>query len=227
MKHQKFGIILNFAICSLNFSLPGLLLPALLLALSGLLQACSGDIFSGSLPRWGIGGRYNEGREQFLRGRGGNMDTAVEALQSVVKDDPTYKDSMTLLARAYYRKGYFDAARQVSQRALLLNKDDEIAWLVLGLAQLRVGEDEPGMETLGGAITLASKASRGGYRNFPDWDSKAIVRTAVSRAVVAYKKGLEEKEGILRAVETILLRMDDEENFQRINKPRVEQRGRE
>ena len=145
------------------------------------------------------------------------MDTAIEALQAVVKDDPTYKDSMTLLGRAYYRKGHYDISRQVLERALLINKDDEVAWLNLGLAQLRLGQEEAGMETLGGAITLVSKVSRGGYRGFPNWDSKGTVRTAISRSVVAYKKGLEEKDALIRAAETILLRMDDEENFQKID----------
>ena len=196
-----------------------LVLPALLLALAAALPGC-GDIFTW-VPRLGTGGRYNEGKDQFLRGpRGGSMDTAIEALQAVVKDDPTYKDSMTLLGRAYYRKGYFDISRQVLERALLINKDDEIAWLNLGLAQLKLGQDDAGMETLGGAITLVSKVSRGGtpgYRGFPNWDSKGTVRTAISRAVVAYKKGLEEKDGVIRAAEVILVRMDDEENFQRID----------
>ena len=192
-----------------------MLLPVLLLTLAAALPGCS-DIFS-SVPRFGTGGRYLEGRDQFLRGRGGNMDTAIEALQAVVKDDPTYKDSMTLLGRAYYRKGYFDISRQVLERALLINKDDEVAWLNLGLAQLKLGQDDAGMETLGGAITLVSKVSRSGYRNFPHWDSKGTVRTAISRAVVAYKKGLEEKDGLIRAAEVILVRMDDEENFQKID----------
>lgn len=151
------------------------------------------------------------------------MDTAIEALQAVVKDDPTYKDSMTLLGRAYYRRGHYDISRQLFERALLLNKNDEIAWLNLGLAQLKLGQEDAGMETLGGAITLVSKVARGGkpgYRGYEYWDSKGIVRTAISRAVVAYKKGLEEKDGLIRACETILLRMDDEENFQKIDTSR-------
>jgi tetratricopeptide (TPR) repeat protein len=207
MKNKRFEINLKFVFCILHF------------AFTALIFAGCGDIFTW-VPRLGTGGRYLEGRDQFLRGRGGNMDTAIEALQVVVKDDPTYKDSMTLLGRAYYRKGHYDISRQVLERALLLNKDDEVAWLNLGLAQLKLGDDDAGMETLGGAITLVSKVSRSGYRNFPRWDSKGVVRTAISRAVVAYKKGLEEKDGIVRAVELILVRMDDEENFQKIDTSR-------
>ncbi len=56
-----------------------------------------------SIPRLGIGGSYLGGRDEFLKGWGGNMDLAVVTLETVVRDDPTYKDSLTLLGRAYYR----------------------------------------------------------------------------------------------------------------------------
>ena len=51
-----------------------------------------------AIPRLGVGGRYEEGKEQFLRGRGGDMEVAITALESVVSQDPTYKDSLTYLA---------------------------------------------------------------------------------------------------------------------------------
>ena len=181
----------------------------------GLLSGCTHAI-----PRWGTAGRYLEGRDQFLRGRGGDMQTAVNALESVVGDDPTYKDSLTLLGRAYYRQARYQDAIRFLQRAVAVNEKDEIAWLVIGLTQLRLGEDEKGVETLKGAITLVSKASVRGYRDFPEWDSKGVVRTYISRSVVQVIKGVEEKEKLMQTVETLLARMDDEENFQRINAPR-------
>jgi tetratricopeptide (TPR) repeat protein len=188
---------------------------ALLFALSsGILTGCGG-MFTDNLPRFGIGGHYNEGKEQFLRGRGGNMDTAITALDSVVRDDPTYRDSLTLLGRAYYNKGNYEVARQILQRALLVNKDDEIAWTALGLAQLQLGEDEKGIETLQGAITLVSKVSKNGYRNFPQWDGKGLVRSYISRSVVDIRKGAEAKPNLIRTCETLLTRMDDEENYQK------------
>ncbi|HEX9444639.1 MAG TPA: tetratricopeptide repeat protein, partial [Candidatus Binatia bacterium] len=82
----------------------------LLLALAaGLLAGC-GDIFSHDKVRLGIGGHYNEGQEQFLKGKGGNMDKAIVALDQVVRDDPTYKDSLTLLGRAYYNKSQYEVS---------------------------------------------------------------------------------------------------------------------
>jgi len=195
----------------LHFAFIGLLL----LALSGGFLTGCGDFFHQNIPRFGIGGYYNEGREQFLMGRGGNMDKAVTALDSVVRDDPTYRDSLTLLGRAYYNKGNYEVARQILQRALLVKKDDEIAWIALGIAQLQLGEDEKGIETLQGAITLISKVSQSGYRNFPQWDSKGLVRSYISRSVVEIRKGPEAKASLIRNCETLLSRMDDEENYQK------------
>lgn len=194
----------------------GAFIGLLLLALSGGYLIGCGDIFHHDIPRFGIGGHYNEGREQFLKGRGGNMDIVVTALDSVVREDPTYKDSLTLLGRAYYNKGNYEVARRILQRALLVKKDDEIAWTALGLAQLQLGEDEKGIETLQGAITLISKVSRSGYRNFPQWDSKGLVRSYISRSVVDVRKGPEGKASLIRTCETLLSRMDDEENYQKV-----------
>src|SRR5262245_23931901 len=83
------------------------------------------------VPRFGVGGRYEEGREQFLRGRGGDMDTAVASLEFVVSQDPTYKSSLMYLGRAYYRKGRYQDAFALLQRAVAVNKEDEQAWIAL------------------------------------------------------------------------------------------------
>ena len=174
-----------------------------------------GDILTHNIPRFGIGGRYAEGREQFTRGRGGDMDMAVAALEAVVLEDPKYRDSLTLLGRAYYRKGRYQDANQILQRALVVNKDDEIAWLTLGMTQLQLGDEEKGVATLKGAITLVSKVSTRGYRYYPEWDVKGSVRSAINRSALEVTKGAEAKQEILRACDTLLARMDDEENFQK------------
>ena len=116
------------------------------------IQLMSLPIISGcvSRPDWfiGTGGKYNEAHLELIRGRGANLDKAIGSLQVVVQADPTYKDTLTLLGKAYYRKGRYSDAYAITQRALAVNKDDEIAWLVYGLAQLRVGENAKGLETI-------------------------------------------------------------------------------
>ena len=136
------------------------------IALASFTMACTHYI-----PRFGIGGKYEEGKAQFLLGRSGDMDVAITALETVVKENPKYDDSLTYLGRAYYRKGrYFDAF-EILQRALAVNKDDEIAWIAIGLTQLRLGQNEKGIETLKvGNVKTAAKGETvfPGVQSFTD-----------------------------------------------------------
>jgi tetratricopeptide (TPR) repeat protein len=175
------------------------------------LISCSQD----QIPRFGIGGRYEEGKEQFLRGRGGDMDTAIEALEFVVSKDPTYKNSLMYLGRAYYRKGRFQEAHAILQRAVALNPEDEIGWLAYGLAQLRVGQVDKGIESLKGGITLASKVMVDGYHNYLYWDTRGLIRASIRRSAFLLTRGPEETKNIIQTTDRLLAQIDDEENFQR------------
>ena len=168
-----------------------------------------------AIPRFGIGGRYEEGRDQFLRGRGGDLDTAIAAFEAVVGVDPTYKNSLTYLGRAYYGKGRFQDAHSILQRALAINKEDEIAWIAFGLTQMRLGQVEKGVETLKGGITLASKVMVNGYMNYIYWDTRGLIRASIRRSAFLLTKGAEERDNILRNTDQLLALVDDEDNFQR------------
>lgn len=168
-----------------------------------------------AIPRFGVGGRYEEGKEQFLRGRGGDMDTAVTALETVVSQDPTYKDSLTYLGRAYYNKGRYQDAFAILQRALVINRDDEVAWIAFGLAQLRLGQNDAGMESLKGGITLASKVMVDGYQNFLYFDTRGVIKAQIRRSAFLITKGIEEKNNIISSTDRLLALVDDEVNFQR------------
>jgi len=182
------------------------LLAAILLLVSG----CSG-------PKWyfGTGGKYNEAMIELTRRRGSNLDKAIANLEYVVTQDPTYRDSLTLLGRAYYRRERYQDAHLIAQRALAVNNEDEIAWLVLGLAQLRLGHDEKGLETLKGGLTLFNKVNGSGYRGYQYWDRAGKVRIAIRRAVFVALKGLEEKDNLIKSVENVFAAWDEEEFFRR------------
>jgi tetratricopeptide (TPR) repeat protein len=167
------------------------------------------------VPRFGIGGRYEEGKEQFLRGRTGDMDTAIGALENVVSQDPTYKHSLTYLGRAYYRKGRYQDAFAILQRAVAVNKEDEIAWIALGLTQLRLGQNDNGLESLKGGITLANKVMVDGYHNYIYWDTRGLIRASMRQSAFLVAKGPEEKDKIIQSTDRLLALIDDEENFQR------------
>jgi tetratricopeptide (TPR) repeat protein len=179
---------------------------------------CLGAIScSNTLPRFGVGGRYEEGKDQFFRGRGGDMDRAVTSLEYVVSQDPTYKKSLTYLGRAYYRKERYKDAYVILQRAVAVDKDDEIAWLALGVTELRLGQNEKGVETLKGGVTLASKVLVEGYHNYERWDIRGTVKTSVRRCAFYLTKGVEEKENIIQSTDRLLTLIDDEENAQKNN----------
>ena len=178
--------------------------------------------------RFGVGGRYLEAKEQITRPRGGDINKAIVNLEGIVRENPTYQDSLTLLGRAYYKRGRYQDASLILPRALAVNKEDEIAWLLFGLTQLRLGDDQKGLETLKGALTLAGKETKEYYRGFQYWDRQGKVRIAIRRAVASAIKGLEEKENLIRNVELVLASIDEEEWQQDRDKSmeRIQERDR-
>jgi tetratricopeptide (TPR) repeat protein len=173
-----------------------------------------------SRPDWfvGAGGKYNEARMELTRGANANIDKAIENLEGIVQENPTYLDSLTLLGRAYYKKRRYYDAHLILQRAVAVNKEDEIAWLVFGLAQIRLGEAEKGLESIKGGITLLSKAMGDDYRGFSAWDQRKTVRTSLRRSAVQAVKGLEDTDTLVNTIEQLLTRIDEEEWAQRRGK---------
>ena len=105
------------------------------------------------------------------------------------------------LGRAYYRKGRFQDAHGILQRALALNQEDEFAWLAFGLTQLRVGQVDKGLESLKGGITLASRVMVDGYHNYIYWDTRGLIRASIRRSAFLLTKGAEEKDNIIQATD--------------------------
>ncbi len=171
----------------------------------------------------GTGGKYNAGKEEILKRRGADIDKAIVNLEAVASDEPTYKDTLTLLGRAYYRKKRYSDARHILERALVVDGKDDIAWLSLGITQLRLGENENGLKSLRGGLTLLSKVNGEGYRGYDAWDRGGKVAIALRRAVFTVQKGLENsnRDSIIRSVEALLASIDDEEFYQLIEKNQV------
>lgn len=167
-------------------------------------------------PGFGVGGRYLDAKQEMANARSGDITKTITLLESVAVKDPQYKDTLTLLGRAYYRAGRYADALQVLKRALALDKKDEIAWIALGLAQLQVGDDDNGLDSFKGGITLLSRVAKEGYRRVDDWDKKGLVRSALRRAAFAVLKGVENKPAVIESGETLLTRIDQEERLGKI-----------
>jgi tetratricopeptide (TPR) repeat protein len=164
------------------------------------------------LPAVGIEGHYRQGRSLLIRPDRGTVGQSVSYLEEVAKRDPFYKDTLTLLARALYYQGVYQDAFQFAQRAVVVDKEDGIAWLMLGLIRLRLGDDEAGLENVKTGVALINKVSKNGYRGYVRWDINDVIRSSIRRTmVVITRDGLINKDEVIRASEQILTRMDDEE----------------
>lgn len=168
----------------------------------------------------GVGGQYLDAKMEIARGRRTDVNKAVSHLEYVVSHDPYYKDSLTLLGRSYYMAKRYQDAYQILKRALAIHPDDEIAWISLGLTELRLGDDAKGMESLKGGLTLLAKLSKEHYKGVEFWDTDGYVRTAIRRSVLAVTKGIENKDGIIQTTEVLLSRIDEEEWWQDRKKKR-------
>ena len=158
----------------------------------------------------GIGGRYLEAKLEVWRPRG-DVNKAISNLEYIVKREPLYLNSLTLLGRAYYKRRRYQDAFQILKRAVVVNREDEIAWTALGMTQLRLGDDERGLESFKGGLTLLAKVSKDGYRGTEYWDINGQVRRILRRAIFFAAKGLEEKKRIIRSGEILIDRIDEEE----------------
>lgn len=195
-----------------NFSNSRLPLVGVFLLVLGL-QFVSGC----SKPDWHFGrsGQYSEAKTEIIRRVNGNLDKAIANFAAIANDDPTYRDTLTLLGRAYYKKGRFQDAHVILQRAVAVRQDDEIAWLLFGVTQLRLGDNERGLESVRGGLTLFNKATADHkYRDYDGWDPADRVSNATRRAVFIALKGLEQKDDLIRSVESVLSAVEDEEFHQ-------------
>jgi len=174
----------------------------------------------------GVGGKYTGAKIEIQRGRSADLDKAIAALEYVVQEDPTYRDSLTLLGRAYYQKRRYQDAYLILQRALIVDREDYIAWLFLGLSQLQLGQDEAGLNSIKGGLTLLLQwfteqdghQSRGRRRT--GWDVRGAVKSSLRRAVFQARKGLDEKRDLIRSVQKLIPAIDEEEFYDRIEQKR-------
>jgi tetratricopeptide (TPR) repeat protein len=161
--------------------------------------------------------KYRLGKSLLLKPQNTPGKDAIPYLERAVAESAHYKDSLTLLGKAYYYDGRFQDAAAILQRALVVNHEDEIAWMAFGLARMRLGDHQKGLEALRGGITLFSKASRPGYHGFPNWDQKGAVRNSMRRAgFQLVNEQTASKENIIADCELLLRTVDAEELAQQI-----------
>ena len=104
-----------------------------------------------------VGGQFQAGRRALLVG---DPATAVSYLSGVAEQDPNYvnviqnyRESVwTYLGRAQYETKRYPEARKSLDRALAMDRDDNLAKLYLGLTLMRAGDLSRGVNEIEAAM---------------------------------------------------------------------------
>jgi tetratricopeptide (TPR) repeat protein len=134
------------------------------------------------------GSAVEAGRKAFLIG---NNEAALGYFQSAAQLDPNYvyggalqQNVWSYLGRAQYAVGRFPQAQQTLEKALAVNRDQDMARLYLGLTLARSGdrqrgvkEIESGMRGIYDWLEYISQAQRYSYGQY--WDMRREIRSSI------------------------------------------------
>lgn len=134
------------------------------------------------------GSEVLHGREAFLIGKN---EEALAYFHSAAQRDPNYTYGTALrqgiwsyVGRAEYATGKYPQARQTLERAMAVNKDEDIARLYLGMTLARAGEQpqalkeiESGMKGIHDWLEYITDAHRFSFGQF--WDPHREIRSAI------------------------------------------------
>ena len=180
-------------------------------------------------------GDVNHGRQAFLIG---NNEAALSFFQSAAQRDPNYMYGTDLrqgiwsyVGRSEYAVGRLPQARQTLERALAMNKDEDIARLYLGMTLARDGERQRGLKEIEGGmrgmrnwledIARTQPFSVGKY-----WDPKREIRfelqtnlAMISGASVDWEKLIANGEWIGKTMEAEIDRARRDEMYEISRRP--------
>jgi tetratricopeptide (TPR) repeat protein len=146
-------------------------------------------VFFSGCASFQVGTEFGSGREAYLAG---NNDVALSYFQSTAQKDSAYtyygyafrQGIWSYVGRTQYATGNLPQARQSLERALSLNKDEDVARLYLGLTLVRSGDRQQGLKEIEGGmkgiydqseyITQAFRFTLGRF-----WDPGREIRSAI------------------------------------------------
>jgi tetratricopeptide (TPR) repeat protein len=169
------------------------------------------------------------GRRELLAG---NNEAALSYFQSAAQRDPNYKYGTayqqgiwSYVGRTEYAVGRLPQARETLQKALTINRDEDIARLYLGLTLARSGDQQAGLKEIEGGmrgihdwieyVTEAYRFSFGQY-----WDPAREIRSAI-RNDLAMISGREfDWQRLISDGEWVGKRMEEEGDKARLDEAR-------
>jgi tetratricopeptide (TPR) repeat protein len=135
-----------------------------------------------------VGSDVAAGRRALLAG---NNETALAYFQSAAQQDPNYRwgtayqqGILSYVGRTEYAVGRLPQARETLEKALSVNRDEDVTRLYLGLALARGGDRQRGLKEIEGGmrgihswLDYINEAQRFSFGQF--WDPARAIRSAI------------------------------------------------
>lgn len=179
------------------------------------------------------GSEVLHGRQAFLIG---NHEAALAYFQSAAQKDPSYTYGTALrqgiwsyVGRADYATGRFPQARQSLERALSVNKEEDIARLYLGLTLARDGDRQRGLKEIEGGmrgihdwLEYITDAHRFSFGQF--WDTRREIRSAIQGDLAMIAGRDLDWQKLIADVEWVGKRIEEESDLARRDESREQSR---
>jgi tetratricopeptide (TPR) repeat protein len=183
-----------------------------------------------------VGSEVAAGRQALLTG---NNEAALAYFYSAAQKDPEYRYGTALrqgiwsyVGRSEYATGRLPQARQTLEKALLTNKDEDVARLYLGLTFARSGdrqrglkEIEDGMRGIHGWLEWVTEAHRFSFGQF--WDPARAIRTAIRSDLAMISSREFDWQKLISDGEWIAMQMEEEGDKARRDEARERARDSE
>jgi tetratricopeptide (TPR) repeat protein len=173
-----------------------------------------------------IGGEVQAGRQALLKG---SNETALGYFYSAAQRDPDYvyttgssprQGIWSYVGRTEYLTGRFPQARQTLERALAVNRPEDIARLYLGLTLAREGdrqrglkEIESGMQGINNFLDYINQAQR--YSIGQYWDPGRDIRSAIQSDLAMISGKDLDWQRLIADTEWLGIRMEQESDLAR------------
>jgi tetratricopeptide (TPR) repeat protein len=135
-----------------------------------------------------VGSEVAAGRHAMFTG---NNDAALAYFQSAAQKDPNYKYGtafrqgvLSYVGRTEYAVGRLPQARETLEKALSVNRDEDLTRLYLGLTLARIGDRQQGLKEIEGGmrgihafLDYVNETFRFSFGQF--WDPANAIRSAI------------------------------------------------
>ena len=164
-----------------------------------------------------VGGDVQAGVQALLAG---NNQTALSYFQAAAQQDPNYIYSgllnqgvLSYLGRAQYLSKDYTQARQTLEKALRQNKTDNLARLYLGLTQVRLGDNETGLNNIETSMKRINAWLKYLKGNFPGegWDPSGVIEGGSLSALAMISSGKIDWPRLFVYGESVGLRVEQQE----------------